>query len=285
MSLRKPEFTFVLSLLALCLAPVGAMATSAAPAPTVVAAALQPSILAYRATYKMTLDSVRNGSHIQSVTGELFTETQDACDGWITEQRLNLAMSHDEGGDREIKSSYATWESKNGTIFRFNYRNVVNGTVQDEYRGTAHLDAPGQKGVANYTIPAVREMQLPVGSYFPTSHTLAIIRAAIAQKPIFSAHVFDGTDEHGLSEINSVIGAQRPVTVDAAKTGLGTTPAIAWPVRLAFFPYEQEESVPDYEMDMTILPNGVSEYMLMDYGEFRLRGALEKLELVEKPDC
>lgn len=262
-----------------------ALAGNAASAPAVTAATLQPHILAHRALYKMTLDSVRNGSHVQAVEGDMYFEWQDACDGWNVEQRLSLNMARDEGDEVNIKSNYATWESKDGNSYRFNYRNTINGQIKDEYRGTATLEGPGQKGLARYTLPEAREMQLPAGSFFPTAHTVALINAAIARKSIFSASVFDGTDEHGLSEINSVIGSQKNIGVEAARTGLGDTADAAWPVRMAFFPYDQQESAPDYEMDTSILPNGVSEFMLMDYGEFRLRGTLEKIEVLPRPDC
>lgn len=286
MTLGKAGQLVVLGIGAFLISGSVAQASGAAvSAPAVSAAALHPAILAHRALYKMTLDSVRNGSHIQDIQGDMLFEWQDACDGWNVQQRLNLSMTRDEGDEVAIKSSYTTWESKDGNSYRFNYRNMVNGQVKDAYRGTARLDGPGQKGVAEYTVPDVREVKLPAGSYFPTAHTVALIDAAIAHKTVFSARVFDGTDEHGLSEINSVIGAQKGIAVEGARTGLGTTPAIAWPVRMAFFPYDQEEAEPDYEMDTSVLPNGVSEFMLMDYGEFRLRGTLQKIEVLPRPDC
>lgn len=264
--------------------PMPAVAASMS-APATTAAKLQAYVMPHRALYKMSLDSVRNGSQVQGADGVMYFEWADACDGWTVEQRLNLSLNRGEDFNVEIKSVYTTWELKDGTKYRFNYRNTVNGVVKDEYRGTAVLDAPGQKGLATYTYPEHKEIQLPVGSYFPTAHTMALVNAAIAHKPLFGATVFDGTDEHGMSMISAVIGPQKDVSDAAARTGLGQTPAIAWPIRMAFFPYDQEEATPDYEMDTTILPNGVSEFMLMDYGEFRLRGALQKVEPLSKPDC
>jgi len=262
----------------------GAASPEAAPA-AVSQAAITPHVLPHRALYRMSLDSVRNGSQIQAVEGQMVFEWRDACDGWTVEQRLNLAMTREENLEIAIKSAYTTWEDKGGTSFRFNYRNTLNGEVNEEYKGSASLDAPGKGGLATYSLPENKQIKLPSGSYFPTSHTLALLDAASAGKPIFSASVFDGTDEGGLSEINAVIGPRKPIAVEIARTGLGTTPAIAWPVRMAFFPHDKQDAAPDYEMDTTLLPNGVSEFMLMDYGEFRLRGVLEKIEVLPKPDC
>jgi len=264
-----------------CAKAASGPAASVAPA----AVAVSPVVLPHRAIYRMSLDSVRNGSQIQAIEGLLYFDWQDACDGWNVEHRLTLNMTRDEGVEVEVKSNYTTWESKDGTRFRFNYRYLLNGNVAEEYRGSAVLKAPGQTGLATYTIPAAREVKLPLGSYFPSSHTLALLQAATGQKPLFAASVFDGTDEHGLSEISAIIGRQQPVAVEAARTGLGDMPAVSWPIRMAFFPFEQDEAEPDYEMDTNLLPNGVSEFMLMDYGEFRLRGTLEQIELLEDPGC
>lgn len=285
---RVAGFGFLLAIVAVAaFVPVtpAAHASAQPPAPSASTASLKPHVLPHRALYRMSLDSVRNGSSIQASEGVMYFEWQDACDGWNVEQRLNLTMTRDEGIEFVIKSNFTTWESKDGLRYRFNYRNMLNGALQEEYRGTARLDGTGQKGTASYSVPERRDVKLPSGSYFPTAHTLALINAAIARKPLFAASVFDGTDEHGLSEVSAVIGSQKDVSVEAARTGLGETPAVAWPVRMAFFPQDKEEAAPEYEMDTTILPNGVSEFMLLDYGEFRLRGALEKVELLPKPDC
>lgn len=246
----------------------------------------QPSqILPHRGLYKMSLDSARNGSHISGAEGKMFFAWQDACNGWNTEQRLDLSLSHDDGTTIALKSAYVTWEEKSGQHFRFNYRQTVNNRLQEEYRGSASLPAAGKPGVATYILPEAKDIPLPEGTLFPTAHTLALINAASHKQAMFNAPLFDGTDEAGYSDVSAVISAQRAITNDVAKTGLGDLPPMVWPVRMAFFDANTQNSEPDYEMDTTMLPNGVSEYMLLDYGEFRLRGTLVKVELLPKPDC
>ena len=242
-------------------------------------------ILPHRGLYKMTLDSVRNGSHISGAEGKMFFAWQDACNGWNTEQRLDLTLSHDDGNNLALKSAYVTWEEKSGLHFRFNYRQTVNNRLQEEYRGSASLPAAGKPGIAKYILPEAKDIPLPEGVLFPTAHTLALINAASKKQAMFNAPLFDGTDAAGYSDVSAVISAQRAVTNEVAKTGLGNLPPVVWPVRMAFFDANTQNSEPDYEMDTTILPNGVSEYMLLDYGEFRLRGTLVKVELLPKPDC
>jgi len=260
-------------------------ATTSAPA-TVPDDSAKPAILSHRAFYKMELDSARNTSTVRGVGGGMYFSWQDACDGWTVEQHLDLAFTHEEAEETRLSSVYTTWESKDGTRYRFNYRKANNGQQAEELRGTASLDRSGGSGTAHYTVPEAKDVDLPAGTYFPTAHTMVLVEAAQAHKPMVSATVFDGTDEEGLSQISAVIGAGKPLMTEVAKTGLGAdVPAQAWPVRMAFFPLEDSQAEPDYEMDTNLLANGVSEFMIMDYGEFKLRGTLEKVEIIPKPDC
>lgn len=257
---------------------------TAASAPAPAPAATSPGILAHRAYYKMTLDSARNNSEVKAAEGVMVFEWQDACDAWVVQQKLDVNFTHEEGEGAQLTSDYTTWEAKDGLSYNFNYRSTVNDSPYENFRGTATLSAPGKAGTAKFTIPEEREMKLPVGTMFPTAHTLALIGAAEAKRPLFTATVFDGTDAKGMSEISAVIGAEQPIKVELAKQGL-TGPAIAWPLRMAFFEIDSQQAEPEYEMDTTMLPNGVSEFMLIDYGKFRLRGTLEKVELLPKPEC
>lgn len=256
-----------------------------APATQPATTPIKPVILAHRALYNMELDTARNGSPVVSAGGQMVFEWQDACDGWNVEQRMTLNMGYDTGDEIELKSAFTTWEAKDGTRYRFNYRQYHNGQLTENYRGSAKMAAPGQGGTASYTQPEDKEITLPVGSYFPTAHTLALIDAAIAHQPMFSGALFDGTDKGGYSDFSAIIGKQQEIKLEPAKTGLGTTAPVAWPIRMAFYPSNNQEATPDYEMDTTLLPNGVSEYLLLDYGEFKLRGTLEKVEILPKPDC
>lgn len=248
-------------------------------------AVVTPHIMAHRAFYRMQLASAKNGSDVRGADGMMIFEWKDACDGWAIEQRLDVDFTHGESEGINLASTFIAWESKDGTRYRFNYRRLGNGQEVEAYRGTATLSAPGGEGKAAYTQPAPKDVVLPAGTYFPTSHTMAMLQAAVAGKPLFSAGVFDGTDAAGLSDISAVIGRRRPVQVALARTGSESEPDISWPVRMAFFPVTGDQAEPDYEMDTTLLPNGVSEFMLIDYGDFKLRGALEKIEVLPKPDC
>jgi hypothetical protein len=56
-------------------------------------------------------------------------------------------------------------------------------------------------------------------------------------------------------------------------------------VRLAFFPVDANAEKPDYELGMRLLDNGVSQDMVIDYGEYSIRAKLDDLEPLTKPNC
>ena len=58
-----------------------------------------------------------------------------------------------------------------------------------------------------------------------------------------------------------------------------------WRVRLAFFPVDASAEKPDYELGMRLLDNGVSEDMLIDYGEYSIHAKLDDIEALSKPSC
>ena len=57
-----------------------------------------------------------------------------------------------------------------------------------------------------------------------------------------------------------------------------------WRVRLAFFPVDASAEKPDYA-GMRLLDNGVSQDMVIDYGEYAIRAKLDDIEPLSKPNC
>jgi hypothetical protein len=58
-----------------------------------------------------------------------------------------------------------------------------------------------------------------------------------------------------------------------------------WRVRLAFFPLLSKTDGPQYEVGLRLFDNGVSDQLVIDYGEFAMKGTLIQLELLPQPDC
>ena len=56
-------------------------------------------------------------------------------------------------------------------------------------------------------------------------------------------------------------------------------------VQMAFFPAGSNDPAPDYEVGLRYYVNGVADQVIQSFGNFSLKGKLEKLEALPRPDC
>ena len=180
--------------------------------------------------------------------------------------------------------SFVTWESKDGTRYRFNQKQTRNGEVDQEIRGEARLDGPGKGGVAEFSRPQPQTLKLEPGVMFPSAHTILLIDAAHEAENFVSRLVFDGATDENAVQVSAAIGVKlAPDPAAAARGALLQRPG--WRIRLAFFPVDANAEKPDYELGMRLLDNGVSQDMVIDYGEYSIRARLDDIEPLSKPNC
>jgi hypothetical protein len=242
-------------------------------------------IAPHRALYSMTLGSTKPNSGVVGASGTMSYVWGETCDGWTVEQRYKLRMQYTESPEVEITSNYVTWESKDGLRYRFNEKKLKNGELDEEVRGEAKLDGPGEGGSATFTRPKQETVDLPPGAIFPTAHTILIIERAVSGEQFVSEQVFDGASEDSAVQVSAVIGQeQQPNGADAAPKSV-LLDRRSWRVRLAFFPSDANSEKPEYELGMRLYDNGVSREMLLDYGDFAVKAKLDEIEALPKPNC
>src|SRR4029077_5301334 len=256
-------------------ASLGSLATSPA---------IGAEIAPHRALYTMVLASSRNDSGVVDARGTMQYEWGETCDGWTIEQRYRLRIRYGETPDADIISSFVTWESKDGLRYRFNQKQHRNGELDQDIRGEARLDALGSGGVAEFIKPKPQTLKLEPGVLFPSAHTILLIDKAGEGENFLSRQVFDGATDENAVQVSAAIGVK--ITADPAAIKL--SPLLqrpSWRVRLAFFPSDTSVEKPDYELGMRLLDNGVSQDMLIDYGEYSIRAKLDDIEPLAKPNC
>jgi len=273
-------------------------------------------IAAHRALYTMTLAHAKTDSGVTGAQGEMGYQWGETCDGWTVEQHYKLTINYAESQDVNIDSNFVTWESKDGMRYRFNQKETRNGTVDQEIRGSAQLDGPGKGGSITFEKPQPQTMKLPPGALFPSAHTILLIQKAKAGESFVARQVFDGATVEGAVLVSAVIGKKiepsadekanadakaaadvKHATAPKADQAAGNTatpdpslndPVIqrpGWRMRLAFFPSDPNSETPDYELGMTLLDNGISRDMMIDYGDYTIRAKLNSIEPLGKPHC
>lgn len=110
-------------------------ALSAAPA---AATDIQP----HRALYILSLGSAKTSSGVLGADGAMIYQWGETCGGWTVEQRFRLRLEYADEDATEITSNLVTWESKDGSRYRFNETRTRNGELDQQIKGEAHINIP-----------------------------------------------------------------------------------------------------------------------------------------------
>lgn len=251
-------------------------------------AALAVDIAPHRALYSLSLASTKSSSGVVGATGAMVYEWGETCDGWTVQQRFRLRLEYAEQENMEVSSTLVTWEAKDGMRYRFNERRLRNGELDEEIKGDAKLDGKDGGGSAGFTKPEAATLALPVGTLFPTAHTVLLIERALAGEQFVARKVFDGATVENAGQITAVIGPQLKPGVSSKEEKLPKSPLLnrpSWRIRLAFFPADSKAEQPDYELGMRLLDNGVSQDMTLDYSDYVIRARLDDIEALPRPSC
>lgn len=245
-------------------------------------------LASHRAIYKMTLATAKSGSGVTAASGAMSYKFGDSCDGWIVENKTALTFAYSDGAPVSTTWDFVTWESKDGLHYRFRVRSTRDGVVNQEIDGTADLEGKGKGGVAKFTLPEAKTLKLPKGTLFPTEHTVRMIELAQQGEHMAERTLFDGTGTDNTFAVSALIGKAaaankgKPEVSGISRTLLA---APSWPMQMAFFPDGSDDAEPDYEVGVRYYQNGVADDVMQSFGNFSLKGTLEKLEALPKPDC
>ena len=242
----------------------------------------------HRALYTMSLHGTDHDPSILSVEGEMMDEWGESCEGWTLEHRSSFEIG--VGGEQSIRlaTQIATWEARDGLSYRFSVRSLRDGG-EERIEGAARLDGPGKGGSVHYSRPKEKTKPLPAGTIFPTAHSEEILSRAgesTGESTVsFKRTVFDGLSGDGLFEVNALIGPpQRPGPAERA-AAKPVASLRSWPTQVAFYRYASPDAAPDNEVSFRMYANGVSDDMIIDFGQFRVLAVLKALELSPRPTC
>jgi hypothetical protein len=122
---------------------------------------------------------------------------------------------------------------------------------------------------------------------------MAIIRQAKAGSRVFSGNLYDGSEGGekyyftaaaiGKVSTREELRAVPKLSGDAAKLD-GVR---SWPVSIAYFKPESRhfDQLPLYEMYFRFHENGVTSNLVIDHGDYRLKGELKELTLLDQSPC
>ena len=244
------------------------------------------NIAPHRAVYDIGLARTEQGSGVSSAAGRMvFEVTGNTCDGYRTRQRMVVNIGDEEGNLGLLDFRITTFESGDGDRYTFDSRTSVNDELVDAVEGEARR--LGESIEVSLTQPSEKVVRLSGGALFPNQHLQAIIGAALADRRFLSVDLYEGAGTGEASdEASAAIGAAGAASQEGPlRRGLRN-----WPVSVGYFDGKAEatglgEELPSYQMSFTLYENGVTNDLVMDYGDYALSGSLQEIEPLAVEDC
>jgi len=263
---------------------------AASAAMTGISAAQAATMLApHRAVYDLELDQASDRSGITGIRGRMVYEFEGSpCDGYTVNFRFVTRIdTPDVSRLSDIQTS--SYEDGEGKTFDFVTKSFVDQTPEKEVKGTAHLD----EGGTDVALVKPDQRQLELGkAFFPTQHLLDLIARAEKSENFYEARIFDGSeDADKVMTTTVVIGRKSPVRQNDPERNAMKTLADDqfWPVEMAYFDLSEGngEEIPSYRISFKLHENGVTRDLVMDYGDFSMKGTLVDLALLDRkgPAC
>lgn len=242
-------------------------------------------IAPHRAAYKLELKRMRRDSRISEASGAMVYTWGETCDGWRVEQQFVLNVVRGDGNAMQLNAVSSTWESKDGTRLRFNIKRERNGQEVEKIRGEARLDGENGAGVAEFELPKPTRIKLPKGTVFPTMHTIRLMRRAAEGANTDRQLVFDGSELEPPGSVSAFILPLKDSKIPSKAIVPPLGPQKVRNIQLAYFSALGNALEPEFEMSIALQDNGIAPGLVLDYGDYAVRGTLARLEALEKPDC
>jgi len=244
-------------------------------------------IAPHRAVYEIALARTEEGSGVASATGRMVFEiTGNACQGFRMRQRMVVNIADGDGNPGVLDFRISTFESGDGDVYSFDSSTKVNQEVVEAVEGEARRE--GKDIEITLKQPAEKIVRLNGAVLFPSQHLQAILDAAQAERKFLSVDIYEGA---GTGEASDEAAAAIGAGVSAAKEGPLRGGVRHWPVSVGYFDggsgevSELGEELPSYQMSFTLYENGVTNDLVMDYGDYALSGSLEEIEPLADQGC
>jgi hypothetical protein len=248
---------------------------------------LRDILAAHRAVYDIHLARSEEGSGVSSASGRMvFEVTGNACQGYTMRQRMVVDIGDEDGNLGKLDFQIATFESGEGDLYSFDSRTTMNEEVVEAIEGEARR--LGSTIEVTLKQPTEKTVRLDGEVLFPSQHLQAIIDAAVAERSFLSADIYEGVGSGESSdEAMAAIGKAMRTPKDGPLGG-GMR---QWPVTIGYFEPDGAskdhvgEEVPSYQMSFTLYENGVTNDLVMDYGDYALSGSLTDIERLSSANC
>jgi hypothetical protein len=302
---------------------IGASVVDTSPVHSQEAAQIKPNIqgqsplAAHRAVYDLSLLSSQGTKSIIAAQGRIVFEFSGSpCEGYVTTFRQLMRLESTESGAKTTDTLNSSFESPHGESLNFRSQTMSGGgrAIQNILEGIAKRSTPQAQEKEQAKTPRLESLHITLKHpkpekvllntaqgldhkvYFPTEHTLELLKAAQEGKSTYAVKVFDGSEDgKQIYDTLTVIGKKMQSSRDLEPQNqkMEAVALVAplkdqarWPVSISYFKAgERAETLPVYILSFDLYENGVSRDLKLDYGDFALKGELKKIDFLPTAQC
>lgn len=245
----------------------------------------------HRAVYDMELDQAEGQYGIASLSGRMVYDfSGNACDGYSVSFRFVTEFQDESGGSQVTDLQTTSFEAPDAKAYEFLSKTFVNQKLTESTRGKAKQTDDVK--LVDLAEPEKRSVLITDTALFPTEHLKQVINSALDGTRFVAADVYDGSETGDkVFSTTAVIGAVRE-DAEAISGAAGQVEKLEgvkrWPVTIAYFDLSQEEGgeqMPVYQLTFVLYENGVSRELILDYGDFAMKGKLTDLTFYDSESC
>ncbi len=276
---------------ALVTALVAVLAASGAPAAQQSKGGIE--LAPHRAVYEFNLSSTRSASSISALSGRMVYEFQGSkCDGFTQSMRF-VTLSTAQSGETTLADQRSiTWEDPSGNRLRFQTKQYRDRKLVEEAAGSAKRPKDGGDIEVEITLPKDERTGIGAGAMFPIQHSVKLLEAARSGAKSFRSDFYDGSEGGGKSyHVAAFLGGRKAPGYNKSLPRMANIAVLdkvaAWPVSLSYFEHgsERKDTAPVYEISFMFFENGVSRSLMIDNGDYAIKGKLTKLEMLDPMPC
>ncbi|MBL93687.1 MAG: hypothetical protein CFH06_01300 [Alphaproteobacteria bacterium MarineAlpha3_Bin5] len=241
-------------------------------------------LVGYQAIYKMKLDKASTKSRFSAIQGSALSVLERNCGGWRAKEEMVVDFHTKVGGVIRRDLKFEAWEALDGLSYEFSSVAETNGVVE-KYKGSAskYTDKPGE---AVYQGTTSRSFKLPVDTVFYTGLVQWLLVVAESGAQHGEKWIFDGIDNEGPEKVVAfILDAGNQKNQDLHPEFGNITSGRRWTVQLAFYKPGFSEGLPEYEMEIGMVENGILTGFRIHFDDFTVLQTLEDVLIVDAKTC
>jgi hypothetical protein len=197
-----------------------------------------------------------------------------------------MASAEGQPSVSDLRSN--TFENGDATNFRFSGTQSRDQKPGEAAVGEGRRQTRDGDLAVDLTKPEKKKISIGNKAYLPVQHSIALVAAGRAGQTRMKADLYDGSESGDkVYETTATIGAEVAPggnkKLPAVKNAEALDKLPAWPVSISYYEKgsDGQDAAPAYELAFLFYENGVTRKLVIDYGEFSIKGDLREITFLD----